>query len=105
MAKDLMSQTSLRHLVQRIEQLNKPVAGSNSERLKAKRRQQMLEGKLGQEAWNTATKSILWALDEQFTFEQAQEVYDNYIQGKELTPNAEPTNSKERTEPTYTPSS
>ena len=99
-AKNIMSITSLRRTIQRMEQLGKPVAGTNSERLKAKRRRQMLAGKLGTAARTVAQEAVAYRWGEEYQ-ETATESTLNYIQGKEFTTNAKPIG----TEPTHPASS
>jgi len=55
-AKNIMSQTSIKRYVAKASS-GAPI--SNTERLKAKRRRQMLEGKLGQEAFVTAAQVVV----------------------------------------------
>lgn len=104
MPRNIMSMTSMRRTIQRMEQLGKPVAGSNSERLKAKRRRQMVDGKLGMEALELALRIIAHnmnmanePLDTDPEFSMEHYYIEMYIQGKEQTPNVEYNN---RLEPT-----
>ncbi len=88
MAKNIMSQTSLRHTIQCMEQLNKPVAGSNSERRKRHRRWQMLLGKLGEEARALAHQQVLDIFYSSGSID-AQTACDIYIYGKEAIENVQ----------------
>ena len=99
-AKNIMSMTSLRHSIQRMEQLGKPVAGSNSERRKRHRRWQMLLGKLGEEAKALAHQQVLDIFYSSGSID-AQTACDIYIYGKEAIENAKPIG----TEPTHPASS
>lgn len=88
MAKNIMSMTSLRHTIQRMEQLTKPVAGTNSERRKRYRRWQMLLGKLGQDAKVLAHRQVLDIFYSSGSID-AQTACNIYIYGKEAIENAE----------------
>ena len=96
MAKNIMSITSLRHTIQRMEQLTAPVAGTNSERRKRHRRWQMLLGKLGEEAKALAHQQVLDIFYSSNSID-AQTACNIYIYGKEVIENAE----SQRTEPTH----
>jgi hypothetical protein len=99
-AKNIMSMTSLRRTIQRMEQLTNPVAGTNSERRKRHRRWQMLLGKLGEEARDTAHRQVLDIFHSSGSID-AQTACNMYIYGKEVIENAKPIG----TEPTHPASS
>jgi hypothetical protein len=83
-----------------MEQLGKPVAGSNSERRKRHRRWQMLLGKLGEEAKALAHQQVLDIFYSSGSID-AQTACNMYIYGKEVIENAE----SNRTEPAHPTSS